>query len=180
MTVTSPGDSSHAVASWPRISAAYWSALRPTTRCRVRLASRITPATPAARNAASFTEASLPTTSRNRVSAQASTRWTLPSDTAWTLFGASGTPLRDAVLALDGVQAADDPIGSLGDWQRDRLASWRATGRLEDAPLLWASITHHDGRRWLVRLALEPHDDLPESCGKAAVAVRSWTVSVDR
>jgi hypothetical protein len=37
-------------------------------------------------------------------------------------------------------------------------------------------VTHRDGRRWLLRLTLEPHDDLPESCGKAAVAARSWRV----
>lgn len=61
---------------------------------------------------------------------------------------------------------------------RDQAA---LTGRdRESDPGQLIEITHHDGRRWLVRLTLEPHDDLPESCGKAAVAVRSWTVSVDR
>ena len=41
-------------------------------------------------------------------------------------------------------------------------------------------VTHSDGRRWLLRLKLEPHDDLPESCGKAAVAVRVWRASLAR
>lgn len=38
-------------------------------------------------------------------------------------------------------------------------------------------VTHRDGRRWLLRVTLQPQDDLPESCGKAAVAVRTWRVA---
>lgn len=39
-------------------------------------------------------------------------------------------------------------------------------------------VTHRDGRRWLLKLTLEAGDDLPESCGKAAVAVRSWRAEI--
>lgn len=74
------------------------------------------------------------------------TRWTLPSDTVWRLFGASGAPMREAVLEIDRIQASEDPVRELGQWQRARLDRWRASGRVEDAPLLWASFTHHDGR----------------------------------
>ena len=35
-----------------------------------------------------------------------------------------------------------------------------------------------DGGRWLLRLFLAPQEDLPESCGKAAVGVRSWRVEI--
>ncbi len=58
------------------------------------------------------------------------------------------------------------------------------TGETDPAALVAAEsgdsrveVRHDDGRSWLVRLALEDHpEQLPESCGKAAVAARSWTV----
>jgi sucrase/ferredoxin-like protein len=37
-------------------------------------------------------------------------------------------------------------------------------------------VTHRDGRRWALRLTQQAHGDLPESCGKAAVAAKSWMV----
>lgn len=74
------------------------------------------------------------------------TRWTLPTDLALTLFGATGKPMLDAILAIDRIQATDDPIRALGEWQRERLDQWRTSRRVNDAPVLWASFTHHDGR----------------------------------
>lgn len=38
-------------------------------------------------------------------------------------------------------------------------------------------VTHRDGRRWTVRIALQEYpEQLPESCGKAAVDAHSWQV----
>ena len=50
----------------------------------------------------------------------------------------------------------------------------------ESDPGQLVEVAHGDGRRWLLRLTPEPHDDLPESCGKAAVAVRVWRASLAR
>ena len=39
-------------------------------------------------------------------------------------------------------------------------------------------VTHRDGRRWRLRLALDEYPgQLPESCGKAAVTARFWTIT---
>jgi hypothetical protein len=36
------------------------------------------------------------------------------------------------------------------------------------------AVRHRDGRAWRVALERRPHDELPESCGKAAVEVMDW------
>lgn len=58
------------------------------------------------------------------------------------------------------------------------------TGETDPAALVAAEpgldqvdVTHRDGRTWTVRLALQEYpEQLPESCGKAAVTARSWTI----
>lgn len=40
----------------------------------------------------------------------------------------------------------------------------------------WVEAAHTDGRRWRFRVGATAGNDLPESCGKAAVAVADWWV----
>lgn len=58
---------------------------------------------------------------------------------------------------------------------RDLDLAGRACRDPESGELV--EVSHRDGRRWLLRLIQETYDDLPESCGKAAVAARSWAVA---
>lgn len=71
------------------------------------------------------------------------TRWVLPTDQALVeAFGSvNGSPLQELVLAVDAAHAAPDPIAALAQWRSERWATWRASGRPEDHPLLWAALT---------------------------------------
>ncbi|MEV5850537.1 hypothetical protein AB0M32_52145 [Streptomyces sp. NPDC051985] len=72
------------------------------------------------------------------------TRWVLPTSFAFhRLAGVpeSVRPLSEAVLAVDAAHEDPDPVARLGRWQRERLDLWRAGGRIEHAPLLWAALT---------------------------------------
>lgn len=69
------------------------------------------------------------------------TRWPLPTDLAFQRFGGAtgATPLQEVVCAVDAAHETTDPIAALAQWQRDRLRAWRATGAIEDSPVLWSA-----------------------------------------
>ncbi|MBD0739368.1 hypothetical protein BGM09_07870 [Streptomyces sp. CBMA29] len=72
------------------------------------------------------------------------TRWPLPTSFAFHRLGGlpeSVRPLTDAVLAVDTAHEDPDPVRHFTGWQREQLTRWRATGRVEHAPLLWAAVT---------------------------------------
>ncbi|MFJ3895288.1 hypothetical protein [Streptomyces sp. NPDC090083] len=72
------------------------------------------------------------------------TRWALPTSFAFHRLAQlpdSVRPLTEAVIAVDTAHEHEDPVLSLGGWQRAQLDRWRAEGRVEHAPLLWAAIT---------------------------------------
>lgn len=75
------------------------------------------------------------------------TRWALPTDLAFhELAGAPPTarPLHDAVCAIDAAHERDDAVTALNDWQRERLAAWRAEPAAEHSPVLWAAFATLD------------------------------------
>ncbi|MFJ9020748.1 hypothetical protein ACIRPU_12285 [Streptomyces sp. NPDC102259] len=72
------------------------------------------------------------------------TRWVLPTNLAFhRLAGLSASvrPLSEAIVAVDGVHEHRDPVHALGRRQREQLDHWRAGGRIEHSPLLWAAMT---------------------------------------
>ncbi|KPI02817.1 Tetratricopeptide TPR_2 repeat-containing protein [Actinobacteria bacterium OK074] len=72
------------------------------------------------------------------------TRWVLPTSFAFHQLAAlpdSVRPLSDAIVAVDTAHEDADPVHRLGSWQREQLDRWRAEGRIEHAPLLWAALT---------------------------------------
>ncbi|MFE7031074.1 CHAT domain-containing protein [Streptomyces sp. NPDC057621] len=72
------------------------------------------------------------------------TRWVLPTSFAFHRLAAVPEmvrPLTDLVIAVDDAHEHADPVRRLGSWQRERLDRWRADGRIEHAPLLWAAVT---------------------------------------
>ncbi|NNN31717.1 CHAT domain-containing protein [Streptomyces sp. S3(2020)] len=72
------------------------------------------------------------------------TRWVLPTSFAFHRLAGlpeSVRPLTEAVVAVDAAHEDHDPVGHLGAWQRQRLDRWRADGRIEHSPLLWAALT---------------------------------------
>ncbi|WP_224401699.1 hypothetical protein [Pseudonocardia sp. ICBG1034] len=64
------------------------------------------------------------------------TRWMLPVDRTRP----DTCPTRALGMAVDDAHGSPDPLAALGEWQRARLAAWRAHGAVEDVPLLWASL----------------------------------------
>ncbi|NEA97702.1 CHAT domain-containing protein [Streptomyces sp. SID13726] len=71
------------------------------------------------------------------------TRWVLPTDFAFHRLAGlpeSVRPLSEAVVAVDTAHEDPDPVHRLGGWQRERLDRWRAEGRIEHSPLLWAAM----------------------------------------
>ncbi|RMI34401.1 CHAT domain-containing protein [Nocardia stercoris] len=71
-------------------------------------------------------------------------RWALPTDLAFHRFAGAEShthPLQEAICAIDAAHEAADPVRALNDWQRARLAAWRAGGSVVDSPLLWAAFT---------------------------------------
>ncbi|MGX7826093.1 tetratricopeptide repeat protein [Actinokineospora sp. 24-640] len=79
------------------------------------------------------------------------TRWSLPSDGSEHLVsdGAGiGRATTALALAVDEALGSNDPAGSVSDWQRDRLRSWRSAGTAAErrlhAPLVWASLVTYD------------------------------------
>ncbi|MEV6486001.1 hypothetical protein [Streptomyces sp. NPDC051576] len=72
------------------------------------------------------------------------TRWVLPTGFAFHRLARlpdSVRPLTEAVVAVDTAHEDPDPVRSLGGWQREQLDRWRAGGRIEHSPLLWAAMT---------------------------------------
>ncbi|MEV6542061.1 hypothetical protein [Streptomyces sp. NPDC051665] len=72
------------------------------------------------------------------------TRWVLPTSFAFHRLAQlpdSVRPLSEAIVAVDTAHEDDDPVRSLGGWQREQLDRWRADGRIEHSPLLWAAMT---------------------------------------
>ncbi|MFD9791928.1 CHAT domain-containing protein [Streptomyces sp. NPDC059070] len=72
------------------------------------------------------------------------TRWVLPTSFAFHRLAGlppAVRPLTEAVLAVDAAHEDGDPVGCLNRWQRGQLDRWRADGRIEHAPLLWAALT---------------------------------------
>lgn len=72
------------------------------------------------------------------------TRWAVPTSHAFHRLagvGESIRPLSDLIVAVDSAHEEPDPVARLGDWQRERLAAWRATGSVEHSPLLWGALT---------------------------------------
>ena len=81
---------------------------------------------------------------RNGAELVTATRWALPTSFAFHRLAGLPEhirPLSEAVVAVDAAQEHPDPPHSLGSWQREQLARWRAGGRIEHSPLLWAAIT---------------------------------------
>ena len=76
------------------------------------------------------------------------TKWTLPTDHAFhDLAGIEGNPVVDAALAVDDAHASDDPVASMAEWQRARLAEWLSGNASGTAsPLLWAAFSTYTGR----------------------------------
>ncbi|MGW4242472.1 CHAT domain-containing protein [Nocardia sp. NPDC004722] len=73
------------------------------------------------------------------------TRWVLPTDTAFrkfTTLPAARRPTTRLALQVDAAHDATDPIATLTDWQRQQLSSWRETGDIGYTPLLWAALTN--------------------------------------
>ncbi|MFE3825011.1 CHAT domain-containing protein [Streptomyces sp. NPDC059092] len=69
-------------------------------------------------------------------------RWTLPTDLAFhRIAGAapSSHPLQDVVRSIDAAHEQDDAVLAHGDWQRERLAAWRALRTVEHSPVLWGA-----------------------------------------
>ncbi|MFT4294150.1 MAG: sucrase ferredoxin [Micropruina sp.] len=98
-----------------------------------------------------------------------------------------------ALTAADAGRLASETFGPWHDRGRGHLEPVCAvaeahvrelTGETDPAALVavdsgdsTVEVTHTDGRVWTVRLALQEHpEQLPESCGKAAVAARTWSV----
>ncbi|WFE58559.1 tetratricopeptide repeat protein [Micromonospora sp. WMMD712] len=79
------------------------------------------------------------------------TRWSLPSDGSERLV-AGGAPIGSATtalaLAVDAALGTTDPVGAIGEWQRDRLACWRSArsdaARRLHAPLVWSALVTYD------------------------------------
>lgn len=76
------------------------------------------------------------------------TRWSLPSFEAFRLVrpelaATAQRPTAGLMQAVDRCHDHDDPVGALGDWQRERLAAWQAGGDVVDTPLLWAALGTH-------------------------------------
>ncbi|WOX14737.1 CHAT domain-containing protein [Streptomyces sp. N50] len=72
------------------------------------------------------------------------TRWVLPTSFAFHRLAqlpVSVRPLSEAIVAVDTAHEDEDPVRSLGGWQREQLDRWRADGRIEHSPLLWAAMT---------------------------------------
>ncbi|MEV8544851.1 CHAT domain-containing protein [Streptomyces sp. NPDC051572] len=72
------------------------------------------------------------------------TRWVLPTSFAFHRLAQlpkSIRPLSEAIVAVDTAHEDQDPVRSLGGWQREQLDRWRAEGRIEHSPLLWAAMT---------------------------------------
>ncbi|MFF5303779.1 hypothetical protein ACFY5F_30925 [Streptomyces sp. NPDC013161] len=72
------------------------------------------------------------------------TRWVLPTSFAFHRLAQlpqSIRPLSEAIVAVDTAHEDEDPVRSLGGWQREQLDRWRADGRIEHSPLLWAAMT---------------------------------------
>ncbi|MFG2779805.1 hypothetical protein ACGFY7_18380 [Streptomyces prunicolor] len=72
------------------------------------------------------------------------TRWVLPTSLAFHRLAQlpeSVRPLTEAIVAVDTAHEDEDPVRSLGGWQREQLDRWRADGRIEHSPLLWAALT---------------------------------------
>ncbi|WLW50312.1 CHAT domain-containing protein [Streptomyces sp. YU58] len=72
------------------------------------------------------------------------TRWVLPTSFAFHRLAGlpeSVRPLTEAVVAVDAAHEDPDPVRHLCAWQRQRLDQWRAEGRIEHSPFLWAALT---------------------------------------
>ncbi|WP_406091699.1 hypothetical protein [Streptomyces sp. NBC_01013] len=72
------------------------------------------------------------------------TRWVLPTSFAFHRLAGlpeSLRPLSEAITAVDTAHEHLDPVHRLGRWQREQLDRWRAGGRIEHSPLLWAALT---------------------------------------
>ncbi|MFE7046684.1 CHAT domain-containing protein, partial [Streptomyces atratus] len=72
------------------------------------------------------------------------TRWILPTSFAFHRLAdvpESVRPLSELIVAVDAAHEDRDPVHRLGRWQRERLTRWRADGRIEHSPLLWAATT---------------------------------------
>ncbi|WP_329306240.1 CHAT domain-containing tetratricopeptide repeat protein [Streptomyces sp. NBC_01260] len=72
------------------------------------------------------------------------TRWVLPTSFAFHRLAGlpeSLRPLSEAIIAVDTAHEHHDPVHRLGRWQREQLDRWRAGGRIEHSPLLWAALT---------------------------------------
>ncbi|WP_327320129.1 CHAT domain-containing protein [Streptomyces sp. NBC_01235] len=72
------------------------------------------------------------------------TRWALPTSFAFHRLAGlpeAVRPLSEAIIAVDTAHEHRDPVHRLGRWQREQLDRWRAGGRIEHSPLLWAAMT---------------------------------------
>ncbi|WP_329223459.1 CHAT domain-containing protein [Streptomyces sp. NBC_01485] len=72
------------------------------------------------------------------------TRWTLPTSFAFHRLAdlpETVRPLTEAIIAVDTAHEDHDPVSRLARWQREQLDRWRADGRIEHSPLLWAAMT---------------------------------------
>lgn len=85
------------------------------------------------------------------------TRWTIITDRVFDCYtpGESRHPVQEAALRVDQAHSSSDPVGVLSQWQRERLAAWRADGELADSPLTWAAFTTY---LWQPRVTELPAD----------------------
>ena len=75
-----------------------------------------------------------------------STRWTVPTDEAFTRTHpelAGVLPTSDLIVAVDRAHAAEDPVAALREWQLAKLRRWEVDGNIVDSPILFAGITTH-------------------------------------
>lgn len=72
------------------------------------------------------------------------TRWTLATDYALEkVHGLKATATTDLVLVVDRAHATQDPVKAIRAWQLEKLHAWMSDGKIEDTPLIWASLTTH-------------------------------------
>lgn len=74
-----------------------------------------------------------------------STRWTLPTDNAFSqhLQDAHQAVTTELALTVDEAHDQNDPVTHLRQWQLGKLTTWQTKGHLADTPLVWAALTTH-------------------------------------
>lgn len=72
-------------------------------------------------------------------------RWGLPTDHLLRDRGGrppAFSPVAELATAVDRALRSPDPAAATAEWQRAKLAAWRAGGEVAHAPLVWAAPFH--------------------------------------